>query len=350
LTLSNEELGRFFTELQGLVRAGVPLGQDLDLKASGDTRCVRQLWDRLQPALERGQRLSEALRGLSPEISESTLALLRAGEESGDLLGALEVVAQGHRRRLGLERCLRLAMIYPVIVILFMLGVMVFFGAMVIPEYRELGRGVPAFGRASQAPASWALLLCLWMAQPLGLAITGALALLFVWAAWSNVWLRPWVEQRFFAWVPILGRLMDLGAITRWAHTVGHLLERRVGLDTALALGEGGLGISRLTRESKSVREQVNQGVALSTALLNGQLVPRSAAGLLLNGEQRGDLHESLIRLSDHWSERLDYQVRKFEQWIEPAMILFAGLLVLWLALSLYIPIGSLMTGYMGNF
>lgn len=349
LNLSSEELHTFFSELQGLVRAGVPLGPDLDLHAEPDSRRLRQLWSSLETRLSQGERLSEALRGLSPQISEATLALIRAGEESGELLRVLEIIAQGHRRRLGLERCLRLAVIYPLIVALTVLGLLVFFGAVIIPAYDRLSLQVHMVQSGTvngEEPVAvlWLIRICLFLAEPWGLTLAAGLALLLIWLAFGGLGVRPWFERNVLHSLPFIAPLVHLGSLARWSHTVGHLLERRVTLDTALALAEGVLDFPRLRRESHRVRARVQQGLPLSAALLNQALLPQAAAGLLVGAENRGELPASLLRLADHFSGRLDHQVRKFQAWIEPLMILITGLLVLWLVVALYLPMFSLMT------
>ncbi len=357
MNLTHEELFEFFTELQGLVRAGVPLGHDLDLSAASDSRRVQRLWDRIHTGLEQGQPLSETLRGLSPQIGEATRTLIRAGEESGDLFGVLGVIAQGHRRRLGLERTLKISVAYPMVVFIFTLGVLMFFGAVIIPTFQEMLPTVQAASMSSSlgpvgmyAPprpspmvAPFAIMeICLWLASPIGIALTLAVIVFFIWFLWGGGWLRPWVQTRILAWLPLVGHLMNLGALARWSHTLGHLLERRVSMDTALLLAEPTLELHRLETESVQIREQIERGIPLSAAMMSRRLLPRSAAGLLALGEQRGDLDATLMRLADHCSDRLDYQIRKIEVWLEPVLILFTGLIVLTLIISLYAPLTML--------
>jgi type II secretory pathway component PulF len=348
VNLSSEQLLQFFTELQGLVRAGVHLGPELDLHAGSDCRKVRLLWDRIVPALEQGKPLSEALRDQSPQIRGATLALIRAGEESGDLLGTLEVVAQAHRRRLRLERTLRLAAVYPVVILLFMMGIMLIFGHFIVPSldnaYRMAGApiygGLQAGGDNQESPVFSSLMfsLCRWMASTPGRVSTALVALLLVWVATGGLWLRPAMQRHLFAWMPVIGNLVNLGALTRWCHTTGHLLQRRISLPSALALAELSLDLPRLQRESVAVRAQVDQGIALSMALMGRRLVPAAAAGLIAQGEQTGKADGTLLRLADHFEERLDYQIQRFEAWFEPALILFTALVVVAVVFNLYLP------------
>ncbi len=179
------------------------------------------------------------------------------------------------------------------------------------------------------------------MATPVGLGVTLVFAATLVWLALGGLWLRPWIQRRILAWIPVVGHLMNLGALARWAHTAGHLLRRRVGIDTALALAESTLELPRLQRESTAVRAQVENGVPLSMALMGHRLMPRPAAGLLAQGEQRGDLDVSLVRLADHLEERLDDHIRKFEAWLEPVLILFVGAVVVVVVVNLYLSLNQ---------
>jgi type II secretory pathway component PulF len=347
LKLTSEQLHQFFSELQGLVRAGAPLGEEIGLEALSDHGAVQSLWQQVQRALARGETLSKALANRSPQISATTIALIQAGEESGDLLGALEVVAQGHRRRLGVERVTRLALVYPMVVMAFLVGVLIFFGLFVYPPFEALTPQRDVFNPSPGLPPMvgmtlWAARFSVWLVTPWGLALAALWLLICVRVISGGLWLHPTMHRRVFARMPFLSHMVNLSALTRWTHTVGHLLQRRVGVETALILAEQTLDLRRLTEISREVREQVGRGIALSTALLQCGLLPRAAAGLIVHAEERGDVDQTLLRLSDHFQSRLEYQIRKFEAWFEPVLILFTGLIVFGAVIMLYLPVFGL--------
>ncbi|MBN1477400.1 type II secretion system F family protein [Candidatus Sumerlaeota bacterium] len=347
MKLTSEQLHQFFSELQGLVRAGAPLGTEMEIEALSDHGAIQRLWVQVHQALERGQTLSQALANRSPQISATTIALIQAGEESGDLLGALEVVAQGHRRRLGVERVTRLALVYPMVVLAFLVGVLVFFGLFVYPPFESLLPQRDVFSPSPGLPGIvgmtfFAARFSIWLATPWGLACAALWILLCLWVISGGLWLHPTMQRRVFPWTPFIGQMVNLSALTRWTHTLGHLLQRRVGVDTALILAEQTLDLRRLTAVSREVRERVGRGVALSSALLQCGLLPRAAAGLIVHAEERGDVDMTLLRLSDHFQSRLEYQIRKFEAWFEPTLILFTGLIVFGAVIMLYLPVFGL--------
>lgn len=345
MNLSSEQLSDFFVELQGLVRAGVPLGHDLSLSARHDSRRVQALWRQVEEGLQRGEALSAALRGRLPQIGEATLALIRAGEECGNLQAALEAVAQAHRRRIGLERCLRTALAYPLLVLTFLAGLLTFFGLVVLPDLQQLAEvagsvgGQPVDRTVTEHLMHVTESVCLWMASPPGFTVTALLfGLLWLWLL-GDVHVLPPIQRRFFAWLPVIGHLVNLAALTRWTHVAGHLLQRRVTLPAAISVAGGSLDLPRLEQRSAAIREQIELGQPLSAAILSTGLLPPAAAGILLHAEARGDVPEALIRLAGHLQDRLDREIERFQTWFEPVAIFLAGTVVFAAVFALYVPL-----------
>lgn len=337
--LTSEDLHLFFSELEGLIRAGIPLGPDLELDSAHDSRRIREVWSRITPRLERGEKLSEILQTEVPQIGDSTLTLIRAGEQSGGLLTALEVVAESHHRRLSLERCLRLSTFYPMLIILFQLGVLLFYGRFITPVIQH-AIAQSGGGRGGQLPhLFWILNLSLWAVSPEGLIVIGVITALAIWFMTHGIWRMRGLHRRIFTAVPLFGPMMQLDNLSRWTHTLGHLLKRRVTMETALALAETSLEFNHLRVESAKIRTLISEGNPLSVALLSTHLLPKHTAGALMQSEKEGRLDEGLIRLSDHLSERLDFQISKVEAWLEPILIIFVGMLVIWQVIALFLPL-----------
>jgi type II secretory pathway component PulF len=351
--LTSEDLWEFYSELARWVRTpGEQVG------AVGSNRRLTRLWRDLEPALARGERLSEALAGVSPQIGAGALALIRAGEESDALAETLDLLARNAQRRVGLERCFHLALIYPVLVVAILILVLIALGSSVMPLYRDwhvrmvdimaqLGAELPYpyLWALRHPPSGAAVGLSLALATPLGVAAALGLGLGTIWLGIHTLRRRPALRQRILRAVPGLNGLAVLGAASRWCDTLGHLLGRRVDLPTALTLAEPTLDHRLLEARAAEVRRRVEKGERISIALLAQRVLPLTAVGLLLAAEEQGHLARTLRRLGEHFAERLEVRLRVFESWLEPALILVAGVLVGGVCLFLYLRITTEMFG-----
>lgn len=330
---------RFFTQqLAALLRAGLPLLHVLGLLAEGHPkRVMGQLLANVRYDVAQGRPLSQALLAYRATFGDVYLAVLAAGEVSGTLDAALQALAQSLSKRQHLSRQLRLAFMYPAMVLLLaallVLGLVWF----VLPSFAALYASV---GAPLPAATVWLLSVSAWVERYFWLGWLGGavLALGWRWRGRQNVRWRQSLS-RLTLQVPISGQLQRRLILVRWVHTLAMLHAAGVPLLQSLASVAQVSGHFLYEQATLTVRHQVAEGQSLSAALRETALFPELLLQLVLVGEEAGALDELLYRAAAHYGDEVDQTVALLSVWLEPLLLLVLGLVVGAVLLALYLPL-----------
>jgi type II secretory pathway component PulF len=345
--LTDEDLGSLYRELGNTVCSGIPLTDFENPWQSHGPKRLARLWQRVVEEIRHGVPLSSALGEKSPRIDGTALALIRAGEQSGDTEEILSLLSHRHSNRAEVKRCFQVALAYPTLIIS-LLTLLVFvprYGllastAWFIEIYEQLGAELPsptlAVIQFSRRLHYMFERLSVLLGNPLALAaallLIAALALELRWR--SRIVRR--IRTTILCNLPVLGSMIVTASLSNWCHTVGFLLRRRVSISLAMEIAEGTLDHPELIRASREVRRQVGNGQPLSTSAMATNLLPARSVPLVERAEKRAHLDNTLLRLGDRQRDELNRQVRSFREWLEPVLIMTVGVVVLFTAITFF--------------
>jgi general secretion pathway protein F len=329
-------------ELATLLTAGVSLSESLpSLALAYADQSLGPGLARVDRDLRSGQRLSDALKQSGLALPPYVLALVQAGEASGELGPALaDAAAQmEHERRIGQE--LRNALVYPVVLVLSgIVAVMVIFIG-VVPRFASLLKSsraeVPALSR-------WVIEGGLFVKQHLlgfGLGTVGLVAVIaFVLA--SPVWRASALSLA--ARAPLLGPWLVRVEIGRWATVLGTLLANRVPIIEAIGLSAGALRIDRLRRDLAGAAREIERGRTMADVLAAQGWFPPARLNLIRVGERSGELPRMLTTLGAMETEAARTLQKRVLTLIEPAAILIIGAVIGVIMVAVMMAITSLNT------
>lgn len=331
------ELG--LRQLASMLRAGLSLLPALRTAADqARSRRPARLWNALADRIEAGLSLSEAaatLRAFTPYVS----ALVRVGEQSGELDSALRRAADHLEQRRAARAILVNALIYPVLVLLLAFGVAAFMVVKVIPQVEDfLTEGHQALPPITQAllDASDALRAYAPAAFFLLLAATLAILLLRLLpaprAALDAAALR----------IPVAGRLLRLSATAALARGLAILLDSGISLLDALDTAADLLSNRRLRNRVLDARSAVMQGSPLADALADAPEFLPMLHKMTAVGEATGTLANTLAETAAFHESLLLAAVRRFSALLEPVLILVVGLIVGFVYTAFFLALYSL--------
>ena len=330
------ELAALCFQLEQGLRAGVPVTELLEGDAEGGpTAGVCAV---LGAVVAGGNTLSEGMRTLPGYFDAVFVSMVEAGERSGELPTVLAALG-AHQQRMEEEGGrLRRALIYPAMVLL-VAAVLIFvlFGWL-LPQ-------LPPLLLSLGVEPPWHLRFLLWLAD--GLRLAWPLLLLL---ALAPVPLFLWPGARRFRDALLL-RLPLVGGLLR-THLQGRLafllhLCYGAGLDLveSLELAARAMNNRRLLEALQQARAQVLGGATFSDALTACALLPVVALRMLRTGEQSGSLEQALAHVKELLRRENDAAVQRFQALLEPSLLLFLGVLIGWLAISVLGPIYSVALG-----
>jgi type IV pilus assembly protein PilC len=335
----------FNQQFNTLVKAGLPILKALDLLAErAAAPRLRPLLRDIRQRVREGALLSEAVeaQGVFPGVY--TTAIL-AGEKSGDLSGVLEQYIAYQRVMGGMRKRLLSVLVYPVILVIVATTIVSYLVAYVIPQFAKLYADLDV-----PLPAPTRLLIALvtsFRGYVLAALVVLVLAIVGVFL-WSRTARGGIGLDRLKLRLPVVGETWVKFQVARFVRTLGTLLAGGTPLVGALETAAGSLS-SRLV--SNSVREasrRVREGESLHASLASGGLMPPLALEMIEVGEASGALAPMLTSVAEFYEDDVNLRTQTLISIVEPVILVLMAAVVLFILISLYLPLFSFTIGNVG--
>ena len=331
----------FFTEqLALLLETGTPLHASLQaLQKQMTNPQMIGVIDGLLERVNEGKSFSEAL-GQYPQLFPSSYVnLVEAAEDGGFLDRILHELVRMDEKRVQLRRTVTSALSYPVFLLLFSLGVVVFVLTVVFPKFAVL------FARIhDQLPGTTLFLMDVshlltrhWL--PLSVGMIGGLAALGWWLntpagslAIDNLKMRLFFVRTIFLQI----------YLTQSLRVLGLSLANGVSVMDALASCRDVVSNRIFRRFITEVEEKVKEGAGFAAAFQEADFIPPTVRQMVTTGEESGSLAHVLGRIADYYERELGRRLETFSRIVEPAMLLVMGVVVGLIVSSLILPIFKL--------
>jgi type IV pilus assembly protein PilC len=327
-------------ELATLLKAGMPLVQSLDILRSRLSNPVfKSVLDDVYEKVRGGTALSDAFAAHGDLFPSVYTASLMAGERSGNLDAVLRRFV-AYSKTIDTVRSKTIsAMIYPLILVALAAVLVSIIVIKVVPTFAEF---YGSFG--AQLPLSTRIIV------GISDVIRGQLWLILIAIAGGAVGFYTWIKQpgrgaQFDRWMlklPIVGPSVHKFTTSQLARTLATLLSGGIPLVNALEIAARSTGNRHMGKELEIVGARVREGQGFASTLLERKTVPDVAIKMIEVGESTGALTEMLNSLADFYDEEIDTEVARFVTLIEPAMLVFMGVVIAGIVLALYLPLFNL--------
>ena len=338
--ISTREFLVFNQELATLLKAGMPLVQSLDiLRQRVDNPLLKTVLDDVYDRVRAGSSLSEAFESHGTLFPGVYTASLLAGEKSGSLEGVIRRYVAYVKVISGVKRKTISALVYPAILLVLSCVVVGIIMLRVVPEfgafYNQFGRDLPLSTRIIVSISNFAGTYFLVM-------LLGAVAAVASFVAWLK---QPGNRRRFDKWtlsIPMLGPIAQMFATSQAARTLATLLGGGIPLVNAIDVSARSIGNQYMAHELTTAAQQVREGRALASAMMQSGAFPDVAVKMVEVGESTGALQEMLNSLSEFYDEEIETSLTRFITIVEPTLLVIMGIIIAALLLSLYMPLFNL--------
>ena len=335
--LGAQALAVWTRQLAGLVGSGLPLERALaSLSNEAESEAERNLVADLRAEVNSGSTFGRALAQHPREFSAIYVAVVGAGEQSGNLALVLEHLAQDLEDQQVLNAKLLGAALYPAIVSLVALAIVLFLVTYVVPQVASVFAG-------SKRALPFLTVLMLGLSDVVrsyGWLMLGLMVLGLGTARWA---LRaPELRYRFdAAWLglPIIGRLSRSYNAARFASTLAMLAAAGVPILKALQAASDTLSNQAMRRDAQDALVAVREGAPLASALAQKKRFPGLLSMFARLGEQTGQLPLMLQRAASQLSSEVQRRAMQLATLLEPLLIVFMGLVVMLIVLAVLLPI-----------
>jgi type IV pilus assembly protein PilC len=332
------ELAVFSRQLATMINSGMSILRSLYvLEEQTESKFLKETIVAVRKDVEAGLSLSDGMARHPKVFSPLFVAMTQAGEAGGVLEDALLRVADQLEKDASLRRQIRSAMVYPVLVITFAVGVMMALVAFLVPVFegvfKQFGGKLPAITQVSVF-LSHAVLGYFWL---MFLLAGGSFFAFLKWkkSSWGR---RQW--DHFRLRVPMkIGTIVQQVAVARWSRTLSSLTAAGVPLLLALDITGRTGGNVAVEEAMEGVIASVKRGGTIAAPLAQAPVFPTMVNHMVGVGEETGALDAMLGKIAEFYEDQVEASVKALTSILEPIMIIVIGGIVGFIVISMYMPL-----------
>lgn len=331
----------FLRRLATLLEAGIPLFQALEIMTANEEKSSREReqWKYLKDLVAGGSDLSEALAHLHPPPSPFILAMVKAGEYTGEMGKVLAEAADELDRQHVYRQKIKAALTYPLLLTGAVILVLYILAVWVLPMYQRLFLSVGA------VDLPFVTKVIFGVGQKLPLLLEGILALagagvLFWRFKAQNRRIVSW--QRYVSRVPWAGKVCRLRDLVQFCGMLERLLRAGIPLLEGLQLTEETLRSSQMSELINRLISNVRQGQRMAPLLRESGIFPLEGAAIIGIGEEAGELEKMFHYVTEIFRRDLEDVLNRNMNLIGPVFTLAAAVLVAFVAGGVMLPIFDL--------
>lgn len=325
-------------QLSTLLGAGLPLVPSLTTLVSQTTHPqLKKTLSQIKEEVNEGNSLTVSMSHFPQIFPPFYINMVRAGEASGTLNLVLERLADFNERQQELKTKIRAALAYPILMFIIGSLVLFFLVTFVVPNitniFKEMNQALPAITILLIAVSSF--LKSYWWI----VAIIAVVATMFVRYAVTKTTRGQYLWDKIRLTAPLFGAVHQKMAVARFSRTLGTLLQSGVPLLTAMEIVRNVVDNRLIADDLQTASREVEEGQGLSKSLARNGLFPPIVIEMISVGEHSGNLEPMLYRVADSYEKEAGASVIMMTSLLEPAMILFMGLVVGFIVVSVLLPI-----------
>jgi type IV pilus assembly protein PilC len=339
--VKSKDVAVFTRQFSVMIDAGLPLVQCLEILASQqENKAFQDVLTSTRGAVEGGATLSAAMAQHEKVFDPLYVNLVEAGETGGILDTILQRLAQYIEKNVKLKRAVQSALVYPVAVIGVAVGVITLLLWKVVPVFATLFVGL---GVDLPLPTRMVIGLSNFIGS-----IFGLLILVFVIGVgiavkvWYGTPQGRYILDGLLLKLPLVGILLRKIAVARFTRTLGTLISSGVPILESLDITARTAGNAVIEKALVHVRQSLEAGKTLAGPLRETQVFPGMVTQMIGVGEQTGAMDAMLQKIADFYEDEVDAAVKDLLAALEPAMIVFLGVVVGGIVISMYLPLFTL--------
>ena len=328
-------------QLAVLLKAGISLKDALeDIANNTQDKLIREIFSYAAEAIDSGKSLSDVFRDYEAYVGGISLAMVRLGEQTGDLVYALESLADIYENMYENRRKMVKALRYPVITLIAIAGAFTFLILVVVPKFKAMFEQL----KADLPLPTKILLLMEKILSNYGLLVLGGLMFTIITITFlykTSYEFKAKIDKILLK-TYLIGRIIEYSSLHRFLMTLSSLLKSGIPLVDALTISESIIGNEVLKNKIKEVINGINQGRSFTEMVAQQQLFNFIALRMISAGEESGELDRMLESAANYYEDRFQDIIDNMQAAIEPIMMTVIGGLVLLLALGIFMPMWDL--------
>ncbi|MFP4477161.1 MAG: type II secretion system F family protein [Desulfatibacillaceae bacterium] len=327
----------FARQFSTMIDAGLPLIQCLEiLHSQQDNKTFKAVLKDIKNSVEGGSTLADALRKYPDQFDDLFVNMVAAGEVGGILDTILQRLAAYMEKAAELKGKVKGALTYPIIVIAIAILVVLVILVFVIPVFQKM---FADFGSALPVPTQIVVNLSDFVKGKFYLIIGGVVVLVIAFNRFKKTEKGKAILDDVSLKMPVFGPLLRKVAVAKFTRTMGTMLSSGVAIIEALDIVAKTAGNVVIEESIYRVRNGIMEGRTMADPLAETGVFPSMVVQMISVGEQTGALDTMLEKIADFYDKEVDQAVENLTAMIEPFMMVFLGVTIGGLVVSMYLPI-----------
>ena len=332
----------FSRQFATMIDAGISIIKCLDiLENQTKDEVLKPVIGQSMRDVKSGMSLTDAFAKHPNVFSKLYVNMIRAAELGGVLDAVLDRLAGFLETEMDIRTKIKSAMMYPIIVLVFSVLMICALFLFVLPKFKEIFTSMDVeMPPATRLLFDGSAIFKSYWYIPLGLVVGGVILLRMMQKKPEGRYRIDMLKLK----APVVGEIVQKMAISRFARTFGTLVSSGVPMMRALEIVGETAGNTVIARAVDTARESVREGQKISAPLEASGMFPTMVTHMIDVGEETGRLSEMLIKVSDFYDREVDAAVKGLTSMIEPLLIVFMGVVVGFIAISVMGPIFKLVS------
>lgn len=327
----------FCRQFSTMIDAGLPIIQCLDiLQSQQENATFKKMLKDIKESVESGKTLAESLKKYPKHFDDLFVNMVAAGEAGGILDVILRRLSAYMEKSARLKSQVKGAMTYPLVTILIAIAVVAVILVFVIPVFQEM---FADFGQALPAPTQIVIGMSEFVKGNILWIIIGVALLIFAFRRFYKTEKGRAMIDEFTLKLPVVGILVRKVAVAKFTRTMGTMLASGVAILEALDIVARTAGNKSVESAIYKVRDGISEGQTIADPLSETGVFPPMVCQMIAVGESTGAIDAMLEKIADFYEEEVDQAVENLTSMIEPFMLVFLGVVIGGLVVSMYLPV-----------
>ena len=336
-SIKSSDLSALCWQLSTMLEGGIPITTALDIIGEDtDNVQLQEILKQISSKVKKGQPVSECIAEYPKVFNHLCCAMILAGESGGNLAKAIGKLAEYFDNRDKLAKKVKGAMVYPIFVLSFIIIIVIFIMAFIVPRFRkifdQIGGTMPAF---TQGFMNFYDIL-----RYNYLYIAGFVVFMIVFTSIvSKTKKGHYIFSKMALSLPLFGKIFSQAFVATFCRTTSTLLASGVSVLEAFNILTGMTDNDIIKSAIVQTKENIVGGSNISLSMSSAGFFPNMVIKMIQVGEESGSMPEVLDKTSEHYERKVDSTVTGLISLLEPVMIVSVGAVVSVVVIALYLPI-----------
>lgn len=327
----------FCRQFSTMIDAGLPIIQCLDiLQSQQENPTFKKMLKDIKESVEGGQTLADSLKKYPDHFDSLFVNMVAAGEAGGILDVILRRLSVYMEKAARLKAQVKGAMTYPIVTLIIAVLVVAVILVFVIPVFEEM---FASFGQGLPAPTQVVIAMSDFVQSKIWWIIGGIVLVIFAFRRFYKTEKGRAMIDEMMLRLPVVGILIRKVAVAKFTRTMGTMLASGVAILEALDIVAKTAGNKSIETAVYKVRTGIAEGQTIADPLSETGVFPPMVCQMIAVGESTGAIDAMMEKIADFYEEEVDQAVENLTSMIEPFMLVFLGVVIGGLVISMYLPI-----------